>query len=147
MLDATEACRKDHSRLSCQITVSLALDGIVPHAYGLEPTLLPVLGVQTLGGEFGAEAAFDALDCSTLANGDADVSKPTAQLVLPCLSETKILAPITGERMSITPDAPALGGTCASLGQHTVERAVRTQRHAAGRVRQNRRRCPSGCGQ
>lgn len=83
--------------------------------YGLEPTLLTVLGVQTLGGKFGAEAAFDALDCSTLAHGDADVINTTAQLVLPCLSEIKILATITGERMSITPDAPTLGELVPAL--------------------------------
>lgn len=83
--------------------------------YGLEPTLLTVLGVQTLGGKFGAEAAFDALDCSTLTNGDADVINTTAQLVLPCLSEIEILATITGERMSITPDVPTLGELVPAL--------------------------------
>ncbi|NUB45238.1 tripartite tricarboxylate transporter substrate binding protein [Fertoebacter nigrum] len=83
--------------------------------YGLEPTLLTVLGVQELGGTFGAEAAFDALDCSTLANGDADVINTTAQLVLPCLNEIKVLATITGERMGITPDAPTLGELEPSL--------------------------------
>lgn len=83
--------------------------------YGLEPTLLTVLGVQELGGTFGAEAAFDALDCSTLANGDADVINTTAQLVLPCLNEIKVLATITGERMGITPDAPTLGELVPSL--------------------------------
>ena len=31
MLDATEADRSDHSRLSCQITMTEALDGIVLH--------------------------------------------------------------------------------------------------------------------
>lgn len=31
MLDATEADRTDHSRLSCQITMSAALDGIILH--------------------------------------------------------------------------------------------------------------------
>ena len=83
--------------------------------YGLEPTLLTVLGVQTLGGKFGAEAAFDMLDCSTLSNGDADVINTTAQLVLPCLSEIKVLGTITGERMSITPDAPTLGELVPAL--------------------------------
>jgi len=83
--------------------------------YGLEPTLLTVLGTQTLGGKFGAEAAFDALDCSTLANGDADVINTTAQLVLPCLGDIKILATITGNRMSITPDAPTLAELVPAL--------------------------------
>lgn len=31
MLDATEADRADHSRLSCQITMTPALDGIILH--------------------------------------------------------------------------------------------------------------------
>ena len=31
MLDATEADRSDHSRLSCQITMSQALDGLILH--------------------------------------------------------------------------------------------------------------------
>lgn len=76
--------------------------------YGLEPTLLTFKAVADLGGKFGAEAAFDAVDCSTLANGDADVINTTAQLVLSCLNDIKILATITGERTSITPDAPTL---------------------------------------
>lgn len=77
--------------------------------YGLEPTLLTFLAMQELGGSFSAEAAFDAVDCSTLANGDADVINTTAQLVLSCLGEIKVLATITSERTSITPDVPTLG--------------------------------------
>jgi tripartite-type tricarboxylate transporter receptor subunit TctC len=76
--------------------------------YGLEPTLMTFLGIQTLGGKFSAEAAFDAVDCSTLANGDADVINTTAQLILPCMGEIKVLATITGDRTAITPDAPTL---------------------------------------
>ena len=77
--------------------------------YGLEPTLLTFAAMQALGGEFSAEAAFDAVDCSTLANGDADVINTTAQLVLGCLDDIKILATITGTRTAITPDVPTLG--------------------------------------
>lgn len=83
--------------------------------YGMEPTLISVLALQELGGNFGAEAAFDALDCSTLANGDADVINTTAQLVLPCLNDIKVLATITPERTSATPDAPALKEIVPSL--------------------------------
>ena len=83
--------------------------------YGLEPTLLTFAAMQALGGEFGAEAAFDAVDCSTLANGDADVINTTAQLVLGCLDDLKILATITGERTAITPDVPTLGEVVPAL--------------------------------
>ncbi len=64
--------------------------------------------MEELGGAFSAEAAFDAVDCSTLSNGDADVINTTAQLVQGCLNEIKVLATITGERTAITPDAPTL---------------------------------------
>lgn len=83
--------------------------------YGIEPTMMSVFGLQELGGKFGAEAAFDALDCSTLANGDADVINTTAQLVLPCLGEIKVLATITGARTAITPDVPTLGEQVPAL--------------------------------
>jgi tripartite-type tricarboxylate transporter receptor subunit TctC len=76
--------------------------------YGLEPTLLTFRAMDGLGGKFSAEAAFDAVDCSTLANGDADVINTTAQLVLSCMGDIKVLATITGERTAITPDAPTL---------------------------------------
>ncbi|MCA0271596.1 MAG: tripartite tricarboxylate transporter substrate binding protein [Proteobacteria bacterium] len=76
--------------------------------YGLEPTLLTFRAMDGLGGKFAAEAAFDAVDCSTLANGDADVINTTAQLVLSCMGDIKVLATITGERTALTPDAPTL---------------------------------------
>jgi tripartite-type tricarboxylate transporter receptor subunit TctC len=86
--------------------------------YGLEPTLLSILGLQEKGGKFSAEAAFDMVDCSVLMNGDADVINTTAQLVLPCLSDLTVLATITEARTSVTPDVPTLGeqtGVEASL--------------------------------
>ena len=83
--------------------------------YGLEPTLLTFKGMSDLGGKFSAEAAFDAVDCSTLANGDADVINTTAQLVLSCLGDLKVLATITNERTSITPDVPTLGEVVPGL--------------------------------
>lgn len=86
--------------------------------YGLEPTLLTVASVQELGGKFGAEAAFDAVDCSTLANGDADVINTTAQLVLSCMGDIKVLATISGERLSITPDVPTLSEITPDLGNY-----------------------------
>lgn len=83
--------------------------------YGIEPTMMTFYGMQQLGGTFSAEAAFDAVDCSTLANGDADVINTTAQLVLSCLGEIKVLATITGERTAITPDVATLGEQVPAL--------------------------------
>ncbi len=83
--------------------------------YGIEPTMMTVFGLQELGGAFSAEAAFDAVDCSTLANGDADVINTTAQLVLSCLGDIKVLATITGDRTSITPDVATLGEQVPAL--------------------------------
>lgn len=62
-----------------------------------------------LGFDFASEAAFDALDCNTLASGDADVISTTAQAVFPCLDELKLLATATNERVSIMPDVPTMG--------------------------------------
>ena len=61
-----------------------------------------------LGFEFGSEAAFDALDCNTLASDDADVINTTLQLVLPCLDTIKPLAAITEERIALLPGTPTL---------------------------------------
>jgi tripartite-type tricarboxylate transporter receptor subunit TctC len=83
--------------------------------YGIEPTMMTFYGIQELGGKFSAEAAFDMVDCSTLANGDADVINTTAQLVLACLGEIKVLATITGDRTAITPDVPTLGEQVPAL--------------------------------
>lgn len=83
--------------------------------YGLEPTLLSVYGLNELGGKFSAEAAFDMVDCATLTNGDADVINTTAQLVLPCLKDLNIIATITTERTSVTPDVATLGEQVPSV--------------------------------
>ncbi len=74
----------------------------------LVPTRVTMaLGVSQ-GIEFAADSAFDALDCNTLASGDADVINTTLQLILPCLDDVTILASVTGERISLTPDAPTV---------------------------------------
>ncbi|WP_170476100.1 tripartite tricarboxylate transporter substrate-binding protein [Ruegeria arenilitoris] len=59
--------------------------------------------------EWAGDAPFDALDCNTLASGDADVINTTLQLILPCLDDVKVLVSITGERISKIPDTPAIG--------------------------------------
>jgi tripartite-type tricarboxylate transporter receptor subunit TctC len=67
------------------------------------------------GFEWGSDAAFDALDCNTLASGDADVINTTLQLILPCLDSVKVLVSITDERISLVPDAPTIGELDPSL--------------------------------
>ena len=76
--------------------------------YGLVPTRASLIAAMELGFEFGSEAAFDALDCNTLASDDADVINTTLQLVLPCLDGIKPLAAITEERIALLPDTPTL---------------------------------------
>ena len=76
--------------------------------YGLVPTRVSIIAGMELGFEFGSEAAFDMLDCNSLASGDADVINTTVQLVLPCLEDIKPLASITGERIPVLPDTPTM---------------------------------------
>ena len=75
----------------------------------LIPTQVTLAYAKVAGFEWGADAAYQALDCNTLASGDADVINTTLQLVLPCLDDIKVLASVTGERISITPDVPTMG--------------------------------------
>ena len=64
---------------------------------------------------FASDAAFDMLDCNSLASGDADVINTTLALLLPCLDNVTILASVTGSRISLTPDAPTRNGNRAIL--------------------------------
>lgn len=75
----------------------------------LTPTQVTKALAVNMGFEWGGDAAFDALDCNTLASGDADVINTTLQLVLPCIDDINVLVSITGERISLVPDAPAIG--------------------------------------
>ncbi len=75
----------------------------------LTPTQVTKALSSTMGFEWGGDAAFDALDCNTLASGDADVINTTLQLILPCIDDVNVLVSITGERISKVPDAPAIG--------------------------------------
>jgi tripartite-type tricarboxylate transporter receptor subunit TctC len=75
----------------------------------LPPTRATLAFAKNAGFEWGSEAAFDALDCNTLASGDADVINTTLQLVMPCLDDITILATITDQRIAIVPDVPTLG--------------------------------------
>ena len=75
----------------------------------LTPTQVTKAFAVNAGFSFGSDAAFDALDCNTLASGDADVINTTLQLILPCLDDVKVLVSITDERIALVPDAPAIG--------------------------------------
>ncbi len=74
----------------------------------LPPTQVTFAAAVSSGFDFASEAAFDALDCNTLASGDVDVINTTLQLVLPCLDQVNVLASIGGERISLVPDTPTI---------------------------------------
>lgn len=74
---------------------------------------------RKLGFEFSSEAAFDALDCNTLASGDADVIATTAQAIFPCIDDLKLLATATNERVAIMPDVPTMGELSPDLDLST----------------------------
>ncbi len=75
----------------------------------LTPTQVTKAYAKSAGFEWGSDAAFDALDCNTLASGDADVINTTLQLILPCIDDVKVLVSITDQRIPLAPDAPAIG--------------------------------------
>ena len=81
--------------------------------------LIPTRVTLALAGEMGfsysSDAAFDALDCNTLASGDVDVINTTLQLVLPCLDDIKVLASVGNERIGLTPDAPTVAEIAPNL--------------------------------
>lgn len=81
----------------------------------LTPTQVTKAYAVNAGFEWGSDAAFDALDCNTLASGDADVINTTLQLILPCLDSVKVLTAITDERIPLVPDAPTIGELDPSL--------------------------------
>lgn len=75
----------------------------------LIPTRVTLALAKAQGYSYASDAAFDALDCNTLASGDADVINTTLQLILPCLDSVKVLASVGGDRISLTPDTPTVG--------------------------------------
>ncbi|MEM8812780.1 MAG: tripartite tricarboxylate transporter substrate binding protein [Pseudomonadota bacterium] len=102
------------------------IDGMAAHAkendlvlghFGapLIPTRVTLALAEAKGFEFGSDAAFDMLDCNSLASGDVDVINTTLQLILPCKDDLKILASIGGERISVTPDTPTVSELEPSL--------------------------------
>lgn len=74
----------------------------------LPPTQITFAAAKTSGFDFASEAAFDELNCNTLASGDVDVINTTLQQIQPCLGEVKILASIGKERTSLTPNVQTM---------------------------------------
>lgn len=81
----------------------------------LIPTQVTLALAREMGFSYGSDAAFDALDCNTLASGDVDVMNTTLQLVLPCMDKVKILASIGNERIGLTPDVPTVAELAPNL--------------------------------
>ncbi|PYG28795.1 tripartite tricarboxylate transporter substrate-binding protein [Pelagimonas varians] len=81
----------------------------------LVPTQVTFGIAKDMGFAFAADAAFDALDCNTLASGDVDVVNTTIQQILPCLDTVKVLASIGAERISLTPDTPTVAELAPDL--------------------------------
>jgi len=81
----------------------------------LVPTKVTLAMAKTMGFSYASDAAFDNLDCNTLASGDADVINTTIQLVLPCLDEVTVLASITSEPIVKAPDAPTAASIAPNL--------------------------------
>jgi tripartite-type tricarboxylate transporter receptor subunit TctC len=81
----------------------------------LVPTRVTMALAKEMGFAFASDAAFDALDCNTLASGDVDVINTTLQLILPCLDSVKVLASIGAERIPLTPDTPTVAELAPDL--------------------------------
>lgn len=81
----------------------------------LVPTQVTKALAKEMGFAYASDAAFDALDCNTLASGDVDVINTTLQLILPCLDTVKVLASIGGERIPLTPDTPTVAELAPDL--------------------------------
>lgn len=81
----------------------------------LVPTKVTFGLAREMDFSFAADAAFDALDCNTLASGDVDVINTTLQQIRPCLDTVKVLASIGSERLSLTPDAPTVAELVPAL--------------------------------
>ena len=81
----------------------------------LVPTKVTLAAAKNMGYSYSSDAAFDMLDCNTLASGDVDVMNTTIQLVLPCLDKVNVLASVTDKRIGLVPEAPTVGELDSSL--------------------------------
>jgi len=79
------------------------------------PTQVTLGLAKQMDFSYASDAAFDALDCNTLASGDVDVINTTLQLILPCIDDVKVLASIGSERIALTPDVPTVAELAPDL--------------------------------
>jgi tripartite-type tricarboxylate transporter receptor subunit TctC len=86
-----------------------------PFGAPLVPTQVTMGLAKEMGFSFASDAAFDMLDCNSIASGDVDVINTTLQLILPCLDDVKVLASIGSERISLTPDTPTVAELAPAL--------------------------------
>ncbi|HPQ94682.1 MAG: tripartite tricarboxylate transporter substrate binding protein [Thiothrix sp.] len=82
----------------------------------LPPTQVTKALARKMGFSYASDAAFDALDCNTIASGDVDVMNTTLQQIKPCLDRMTILAAVTDERIPTLPDTPTVGELEPALG-------------------------------
>lgn len=83
--------------------------------YDLVPTMATFAAARALNFSFSADAAFDGLDCSTLATGDVDVMNTTMATVLGCLDDIKVIAAYTEEPLSVKPEGKLLSAQVEGL--------------------------------
>ena len=83
------------------------------------PTQVTFAMAKQMGFSYGADSAFDAVDCNTFASGDVDVANTTLALILPCVNDLKILVSLTDERIPLTPDAPTIFELTPEVGMTT----------------------------
>lgn len=105
------AARKDAPYNNLAELAAYAKDnGVKFGHFGFEtiPAQQTFEAARQLGFSFSTETAYDATDCSTLANGDADVINTTVALTLACKDDIKVLAAYTDAPLSTFPDAPLL---------------------------------------
>jgi putative tricarboxylic transport membrane protein len=81
----------------------------------LPPTKVTKALAKNLGFSYASDAAFDELNCNTLASGDVDVMNTTVQQILPCLDDLTVLATVTEDRIPLMPDVPTVGEIDPSL--------------------------------
>ncbi|MEQ6247591.1 tripartite tricarboxylate transporter substrate binding protein [Sulfitobacter sp. HNIBRBA3233] len=82
----------------------------------LVPTQVTLAMANVQGMAYAADTPFDALDCNTLASGDADVINTNLQSILPCIDDVNVLATIGERRIPLTPDVPTVGELVPELG-------------------------------
>lgn len=81
----------------------------------LVPTRVTLDLAEEMRFEFASDAAFDNVDCNTLASGDADVVNSVVSLIAPCMEDVKVLATVTEKRLGLLPDVPTVAEIAPSL--------------------------------